>query len=556
MRSIGIDIGEYSIKVVELIQNKKNIAINQVHEKVLNLSGSDQDRELEVIEFIRGLVSSQDFSSTRIIMMVRQDKVTSRHKIFPFSDRLKIQKSLSFEMEEDIPFDTDSCVFESKLIRTQGSAAEILANAVPKKNIERIISLASDFGIELHAVTIEGLAFANLIEHWDQPVPDSPNDFVAEEIEKPLKKIQIILNIGHKKTLLTAFDNNRLIFTRSLFWGGDQLIQDIIKRYQVPALDAVRTLQTQGQLLLSKKGASFEQSQLSDILSKSLRDLVRDLQMSLLELQSEHHAEVTDIYLTGGTSLIQNLGGFLTQNLEIKCNPIPLLQNYVDSFASLGLDAAQGVDARYNMAVGIALEAYKKPRNPAANLLKGEFAKQNNRLHFLWQQWGSVAQVAAACLFVLFIWSSFRETFSTTLVERGDEVLKAQAKTVARLPRKQLNEAGVKKYIRENKKKASELKLIAQVAQMNSALEILKKVSDSAPGRDRIKIDIMNFQVKDDLVQIIGYATTPQEINLLSQNLKSMTSDGQVTSQPANLSAMPHRTAFHISFKADRGLVK
>ena len=356
--------------------------------------------------------------------------------------------------------------------------------------------------------------------------------------------------------MLTAFDNNRLIFTRSLFWGGDQLIQDIIKRYQVPALDSVRTLQTQGQLLLSKKGASFEQSQLSDILSKSLRDLVRDLQMSLLELQSEHHAEVTDIYLTGGTSLIQNLGGFLTQNLEIKCNPIPLLQNYVDSFASLGLDAAQGVDARYNMAVGIALEAYKKPRNPAANLLKGEFAKQNNRLHFLWQQWGSVAQVAAACLFVLFIWSSFRETFSTTLVERGDEVLKAQAKTVARLPRKQLNEAGVKKYIRENKKKASELKLIAQVAQMNSALEILKKVSDSAPGRDRIKIDIMNFQVKDDLVQIIGYATTPQEINLLSQNLKSMTSDGQVTSQPANLSAMPHRTAFHISFKADRGLVK
>ncbi len=556
MRSIGIDIGEYSIKVVELIQNKKNISVNQVHEKVLNLNSSDQDRELEAIEFVRRLVSSQDFSSTRFVMAVRQDKVTSRHKVFPFSDRLKIQKSLSFEMEEDIPFDTDSCIFESKLIRTQGLSAEILANAIPKRSVEKIVSMASDFGIEPHVITIEGLAFANLIESWDQAAPSADQDFAIEDDQKTKKKIQIVLNIGHKKTIFTAFENNRLIFTRSLFWGADQLIQDIIKRFGVPAADAVKTLQTKGQLLLSKKGASFEQSQLSDLLSKSLRELVRDLQMSLLELQSEHQAEATDIYLTGGASLLQNLGGFLTQHLEVKCNPVPLLQNYVDSFASLGLDASQGIDARFNMAVAYALEAYKKPRNPATNLLKGEFAKQNDRLKLLWQQWGTVGQVILASFVVLIVWSSFRESFSTALLEKSDDALKVQARTVARLPKKQANEAGVKKYIRENKKKANELKLVAQVAQINSALDILKKVSDTSPSREKLKIDIMNFQVRDELVQIIGYASSSREVTLLSEQLKSLTTNGVVTQQPATLSAVANRTAFHLSFKTDRGLLK
>lgn len=557
MRSIGIDIGEYSVKIVELIQNKKSIAINQIQEKILRAEGSAEDRELETIEFMRDIMSSQDFSNARFVMAVRQDKVTSRFKTFPFSDRNKIQKSLSFEMEEDIPFDTDACVFESKVIRTQGPSADIIANAIPKQYVEKIISLAADFGIEIHCVTIEGLAFANLVEDWTHAPPDIKGDYDLNETEKPKRNLQVILNIGHRKTLFTVFEDNRLIFTRSLFWGADQLIQEIIKRFQVPALDAVRTLHTKGHLLLSKQGASFEQTQLSDLLSKSLRELVRDVQMTILELQSEFNAEIQEVHLTGGLSLLQNLGAFLTQHLEIKCNPISLLQSYSASLAAIGLsDRFDSIDARFNVALGMAIESYKKPRNPPANLLKGDFAKQNDRLKVLWQQWGTVAQVVAASFLVLFIWSSFRESFSTSLSEKGDEALKAQAKTVAHLPKKQANEAGVKKYIRDNKKKAAELKLISQVAQMNSALEILKKVSETAPGKEQVKIDLVTFQVKDDLVQMIGYANTPKEVNLLTQNLKAMTMTGDVTSQPANLSAVPNRVAFNLTFKADRGLIK
>lgn len=557
MRSIGLDIGEYSVKIVELIQNKKTVSIHQIQEKQLSQNVSPSDKELEVIEFVRSFIASGDYSQARWIMAVRQDQVTTRYKSFPFSDRLKIQKSLSFEMEEEIPFDTDSCVFDSKVIHTTGPTSDILATAIPKTHVEKLISLAANFGIELHAVTVEGIAFANLVEDWQSPPPANTQNLTLDETHAPKKRLQVVLNIGHKRTLFTAYENNRLIFTRSLWWGAEQLVQDIIRKQSISYVEALHILHTQAAILLNTENASYEQSEISSVLTLSLRDLTRDVQMTLLELQSEFNADITALHFTGGTSMMPNLGGFLTQHLEVACNPIQLLQPYSSSIHSASSPQQfQQIEARFTTAVAIALEAFKKPRNPATNLLKGEFAKQNDKMKAFWQEWGTVAQVALAFLIVLFTWTTLRDNFSVALNDKGEEAVKSQARTVAKLPNRQANEAGVKRYIRENKKKATELKLVAQVAQVNSALDILKRVSESAPQRNQVSVDIMTFQVKDDFVQLTGYANSPREISLLTDSLKSLSVDGVISSQAANLTPVANRTAFNLSFKADRGLNK
>ncbi len=557
MRSIGLDIGEHSVKIVELSLNKKNISVNQLQEKILSPNLAGHDKELEVIEFVRAFLATGDYSQSRWVLAVPQDQVTTRYKSFPFSDRLKIQKSLSFEMEEDIPFDTDLCVFDAKIIQTQGVTAEILANAIPKSNVERLMSLAANFGIQPYLITIEGLAFANLIEDWDQPIPSTTEASMQfDELHKPKKNVQVILNIGHKKTLFTAYDNNRLVFVRSLYWGAQQMIDEIIKKNQSTAIEAIHLLQNQGVVLLTKQGSNFEQSQVSNTLSKSLRELTRDLQMTLLELQSELNAEVTQLNFTGGASLLPNLGGFLTQHLEIACNPISLLQNYSNSIAAFTTpESAFRTEARFATAFRLAIEGLKKPRNPPINLLKGEFAKQNDQLKNFMLQWGSSLQIAAALILVLFVWAIFRDSFSTDLLVKGDEAVTTQAKTLARLPKKQANEVGIKKYIRENKKKASEMKLVAQVAQMNSALELLKKVSESAPSKEQAKIDLMSFIVKDDSVQMTGYAGSPKDLSTLTKNLQAVAL-GKVNQQAAVLPALPNKVAFNLTFTTDRGLAK
>ena len=560
MRSIGIDLGENSVKIVELIQNKKTVTVQSVFEKKLSSQSSVQDRELEAIEFVRSIIAANDFSGARFCMALRQDKVTVRTKIFPFSDRIKIQKSLSFELEEDIPFDPDLCIFDYKTVSYEGPSSTVLALAVPKIHISKALSLAKDFGIELHVLSVEGLAFTNLLENWQESAPNIQPS--PAEIELPTddtafltrNKIDIVLNIGHKKTLLSGLSNGRVVFVRSLMWGADSILQEMLKKYQLPYVEAQKILQTTASLLISKQNKSFEEVNLSGTIEMSLREFVRDLQMSFLELQSSLSAEIQNVHLTGGLSQLPNLGSFLTQHLEIACNPIQLLNPYLKSeYPGFSTDAVQ---YQFTTAVGIALEAYKKPKNPALQFIKGEFLNQNNKFKNFWQDWGSLTQIAIASFIVLLTWAYFREDFSRLLDEKGQEALVTQAKSVARLPKKQANEKGVVKYIKDHKKHAQEMKLISQIASMNSAMDILKKISDQAPGKDKTKIDLMQFNVKDDLVQISGYANSPREISLLSEKMAPLSVNNKINTEKTNLVAVPNRVAFSISFKTDRGLVK
>lgn len=571
MRAIGIDLGEDSIKIAVVVQNKRSVYIQSIAEKKLSQQVSAHDREIEAIEFMRGIVPHMDLGSARVVIALKQDKVTVRKKQFPFSDRSKILKSLSFEMEEDIPFDPDLCLFDAKTILTEGLSAHVLAVAAPKSHIEKVLNLAQDFSVDPYTLTVDGLAFSNLLESWDDAPPQyatasGPLNFNPEEEgtvpdsaldHVSARELQVTLNVGHKNTLLCAQIENRVVFVRSLMWGADQIIQEFMRKFQLPYLEAQRMLQNNAALLLVKNGQDFESANIASTIEKAMRDLVRDLQMSFLELQSEFHAEIKNVYLTGGLSALPNLGAFLTQHLEVPCNPVYLLNNYIDpqTIQTNGL-SIEDVQSRFATAVGIALEAFKRPKNPALQFMKGEFIAENNKFKQFWTDWGDITKVAAAAVVILFIWGSFRESLSTTLSEKGDEVLATQAKEVARLPRKQANEKGVKKYISENKKRAQEFKLLNQVAGMNSALDVLKKISEVSPSKDQSKIDIVQLKISDDSVNLIGYANSPREVTLLNQRLATMALNKKVSEESPQIPAQPNRVAFSLSLKTDRGLLK
>ncbi len=565
MRALGIDFGEDSIKIVELNQTKKNIYVSAVYEKKLSAEVSEHDREIEAIEYVRQTLSRIDISNVRIVTSLKQDKVTVRKKQFPFADRSKILKSLSFEMEEDIPFDPDLCLFDSKAILYEGFSAHVLAIAAPKSHIEKSLSLAKDFGIEPYTLTVDGLAFTNLVEDLDGIVPTYPADtgpFSNPTADDPENQVlaaptalQITLNIGHKRTLLCAQIDQRVVSVRSLMWGADFIIQEIVRKYQVPYVEAQKILQTQASLLLVKTGQDYDTANLASTIEKPLREFIRDLQMSFLEIKSEFLGEIQSVQLSGGLSLLPNIGAFLTQNLEVACNTVSLVDRYLDPTKANTFEIPlESIQTRFASAIGIALEAFKKPRNPALQFMKGEFAGDNNKLNLFWQNWGAVLQIAAAGLIVFFTWGSLRETFSTDLATKGEDALKQQAKSVARLPNRQANERGVKKYITDNKKKAQEFKSLSKVASLNSPLDILKQVSEASPSKDQVQIDLTSFEIKDDLVKIAGYATSPREVTLLSQRLSTLAVDKKTKEEAPHLPATPNKVAFSISFKTDRGL--
>lgn len=552
MKSLGIDIGSSSIKVVEVQSTSKGFQVFQYFEHQLSVMPG-HDQELEIIEFLRNLTQKYDPTQTRFVFGLRQDRVAVRNKFFPFSDRLKIAKSLAFELEEDLPFSNDNAIFDAKVIRTLGNGAEVLACAAPNRHVQDFLQRSQDAGIEPFLISAEGTAFANVFEKWNEPPPAlSALSEDMMENNKPVRHVRLILNIGHSRTIVSAFEGSSLIGIRSVLWGGKNIAEAIAKKYEIPFFEAMKELQTKAFILTNKQGATFDQVTFSDTISKSVREMTRDLQLSILELKGEFNASIDSVGFTGGVSQIQNLGPFLTQILEVPANRISVL----DSIPNLLFERTPQAGAKLGVALGLAFEGFKKPRNPPLNFMRGEFAKQNHQMRKFFDKWSPTLKVAAAALVVLFVYTSLRESFSLGLAERSQETLQSQAKTVAGLRGRAASESGIRKYIRDNKKRAADLKTLASVSNMNSALDILKKVSDATPAKNSIAMDIQSFRVEDSAVTMQGYLNSTTEVSLVQKSLQNITTDGQVRAGRSSLGARPGRVAFSFSFNVDRGIQK
>lgn len=549
MKSVGIDIGTSSIKVVEVNSSSKGVQVTRLTEHPLNANPAF-DSEIEIIEFLRGLASTYDQSGTRFVVGLRQDQVSVRNKIFPFNERQKILKSLPFELEEELPFSNESAIFDAKIIRNLGATAEVLACASPKNRISSTLQWMADAGFEVSILSAEGIAFANCFEKWDQPIPSIPTRSVEIEQNAIDRRIHLTINIGHTRTLVCAFESGLLIGVRSILWGGKMIAEAISRRYEIPYVEALKEMQTKAFILPSREGASYDQIVFSDTIGSQIKEMTRELTISILEFRAEFNGIVESIGMTGGTSAILNLQGFLTQQLEIPVNKISVL----DNFPNLSFEKTPRLDSIMGVALGLAIEGLKKPRNPALNFMRGEFAKQNTHFKAFWGRWGSTIQVGSAMFVVFFIYSALRDSTAADLADRSTAALQTQAKEVAKLPSKMQNESGVKKFIRDQNKRTSEMRTLSGLAKMNSALDVMRKISDSIPGKTMVNLDVSKLSVKEDLVQFEGVVSDAKQFSILESALKN------VALGPAKrtaVSANPHQKSgvpFAFSFRVDRGL--
>lgn len=552
MKSLGIDIGSTAVRIAEVTGTSKGVSVTQFYEHKFSQKPG-QDKDIEIIEFLRSTCAHYDKTTTLFNFALRQDKVSVHRKVFPFNDRIKIHKSLPFELEDEIPFDSDDVIFDAKIIKYEGNSTEVLACAVPKHHIEKIVQIAKDSGIEPTLITSEGIAFANLFENWNGDVihlPTPPPQL--DEESKTEISVNIVLYLGNTQTLLCAFEGSALIAAKSLHWGAAQIIEAVSKKYEIPVPDAKKEVESKGFVLLKKQGASFDQVTFSDIISKNLRDLSKDIQLALLDIKSEFNARINEVSLSGGPSKIKNIQALLTQMLELPVNRVSLL-NQVPGLAP---SADEKTENTMGVALGLALEGLRKPRNPAVNFLRGEFALENKFFKALVDRWGKTAQFVAAILVISFIYSSIRETTTLQLAEMSEEALKTQAIATARLPKKQANEANIKKFIKNNQKRLNELRNVAKVSQMNSAMDILKLINDSSPLKENIILDMKSFEVDDTNVKIEGYVNSAKELSNLQIALKAAAMDGKITETPSKLPLVGSKKAFAMNFKVNRGIEK
>lgn len=549
MRSLGIDIGSSNIKVVEVSGTSRNVQVLSYREFPLGTNPAF-DRDLEILDVLRGLALEYAGGQTRVVYALRQEFVSARFKTFPFADRLKILKSLPFELEEDLPYSSDTAIYDARISQILGAAAEVVAVAAPKTRIEQTLKPLGDSGLPPTILTAEALAFANCFERWQEAprAAGAPPPHLHDG--GPARVLTARLHIGHTHTLVLAFENDRLLGARSVLWGAKNVIDAISRRYEIPFIEAEKEMKTKAFILLNKHGASYDQILFSDTIAHQVRDLGKEVKISLLEFENELGGTFAAAEITGGFSQALNVHAYLTQLLEVPVNRAHFLSNFNTSF-----EKTPAVEAGIGVALGLAIEGLRKPKNPPIQFLRLDFAKQNDGFREFWDSWGPVVTFCGVGLVMFFVYASLRDSYSLELAEQAGDALKTQGQQVAGLNARTANPAGVRNYIVRQKRLAAEAKSLETVMGMTPAVEILKKVSDAVPNAQQVPLKVRTLHIEDDRVRLVGSVRQAAQIRLVETALRGVARGGQIQSQTG--AALPDQggVSFTMTFQVDRNLV-
>lgn len=542
MISIGVDIGAFSIKIAEVEATSKSYVIRRIEEFPLSLDLT-KDKKIEVIDTLRTFFQHYDPERTTFVFALPQKYVSGRLVNLPFRERFKVQKAIVPQLEDELPFSMEDAIFEAKIVKYAGKGASVLAMAVPKERIADVLGMAHDCGIEPSVISTEGLGINNLFERWMNPPFEGPS--IEQEIPSD-RPAELVVNIGHLSTELLVYSDGCLIGVRNVDWGAKNMADAIGQKYGLNYIQAIRELQTKGFIMLDKAQGTREQATFSETIESSVNVLVAEMKLKLLELQSELHLQWSKGHLLGGGSQLKNLGAFLTQQFEIPFNRYKQFENH----PAVSFDVSSHIELVAGPAVGLALEGLRRPRNPATNFLKGEFAQQSHFFEAMWEKWGHTAQLAAIAFIVLLVYGMIRDGLAQSLLEKSDAVLKTQAQAIANM-RGSISPSKIRSFISNQEKLEKTRKAAEKVTYINSALDILNLISAAMPPGANVPMEIKRVSIDNDKAEVHGYTINDSSRDLIFRALKTL-AQGNVSNTEVKIKIPAGKTGFAYKFNVNR----
>ncbi len=353
---LGLDIGNRSVKALLLESSLRGSnLLSFVEQKI--------DEEGGLAGALSTLASQKHLVADQVVVAMPATSEAYHYLSFPFSDAKRIQATMGFEIESQIPYDLSEVVFDYHILKSsKGGGAEVLVATIKKDEIKSLLTTLSQVGIDPRIVTTSPLAYQALLG----------TVFSSPDSEYP----QAILDIGHQRTTLCIGTPNRgMEFARTFTLGGKDLTASIATEFQVSLLDA-ETWKDHEASVMQGKEVPPEVQKASNAVLRGFAPLVREIRSSLRAYSARTHENVEKLWLAGGTSQLKGLGFLLAQELQTEVATVPLFLEEENSPVS---QASAPVAAQ---AYALALRGLNSSRATKINFRKDEFAFKGHLDYF------------------------------------------------------------------------------------------------------------------------------------------------------------------------------
>ncbi len=555
--SIGLDIGQHSIKGVRISQGFRGLRLVDFFERKVPRSGGESLSPTDLltpgqIETLKTLISEGRIRpGEAAAVSLPGQLVSTRETTVPFTDPKKLRQIVPYEVESQLPFDLEEVAIDYQLLHSEAEAAapsgasKLLVSVVPKVGLRKYLATLQSLGVDPGSIGIDSLSLYTFSQYFPAGRKEgSPSG-------GGLPAGTLVIDVGASKTVLCHFSKGKLDWVRTLPMGGDLLTEAIQQAFDL-SWDEAEKLKMEADLNKAGLGSAALGSRgggAAECLRKALIPWLTEIEKSLryrtpspgraagLAAGGNGAGNESVFYLCGGGGALKGLKELLSESVGL--GPVALHPGAAGKAASVaGLESVNRDSAVhvYAQALGLALPPAE---GPLINFRQGEFVfgketiEKRNRLV-------SISLVALLLLglmggdFYLHyhqkekrfqeLKSELRESFTATFPQArnvSNEVEQARAAIT------ELNRTGGFLGVGEE-----------------SPLLVLKEISASIPKE--VRIDVQELVIDGSKVRIEAQTDSFESVDRIRGGLLKVAAFKEVNVSDAKVAADQSRVGFRI----------
>jgi type IV pilus assembly protein PilM len=520
---LGLDLGSYSIKAIEILNTVKTYKVTAFHEVVMpEIEGIDP-RSIGTTA-IKQLFSENEIDVDRTFTAMLGLHVSMRVLQLHNIKKRNIPAVVQNELESQAPFAIEDTIIDQQILDVRDGVTTVLAVMCLKDHIEAYLNGLKDCNIEPKVIDVDYLSFMNLL-----PFLDFDGEETDERKKAEATGARLILDVGHAKTSIVLFNEGSLVSARTVRLGGRFFTEYLQKSLNVSYNEAQRLKHVVSRIDLGRAAdtvsdLSQEEQSVCTQLGIAVNELVKELIRTLHSFKAHERIVPSSIILTGGSAVIANLPEYLEDVLQI-----PVRTMTFDRERLHIEDPTISSSPAIAQALATGLRGVPGKTHSQINLRKGELALVGSYDAII-KQIANVALLVASLLFCLIgsfglRWWLYGKQIDGLKQEFRNEVIRI----VGQEPRQLRNlaagtgwslstySASALKMI--NEEIANRRSVIDEYASRKSAypLRVLNNLSITLPAD--VKVDLTNYSVQGKSLSIEGetdsFSSSEKILNLL-----------------------------------------
>lgn len=343
---VGVDIGSSAIKVCQLRESRKGLALAKVGFADLppqTIADGQIMNRGAVVEALERIFRDRQIKQKEVALSVSGQAVIIRKITIPLIPADQLDEQIQWEAEQHIPFDIKEVHVDYEVLRRRPESGQmdLVLVAAKRDDINDYASIARDAKLKPLVVDIDAFTVQNIFES-SRGLP--PEHTVA------------LINLGASLSSLNIVSRGVSAFTRDIANGGNTITEEIQKQLGIP-YEQAEAYKTQ-----NDAGAIVPQ-RVVDIIRAAADTIAGEIQRSLdFFMATSGEGELSRIFVTGGSANLPQLVQAIEARARVPVEVFSPVEKIAVDPREVDVNLVQGRAAQLAVALGLALRKDREKR--------------------------------------------------------------------------------------------------------------------------------------------------------------------------------------------------